>query len=64
MRKRGNVMDVFDVAVLVSMGLLAVFFASIAVWDWRDERDARRGQRADAQVIQYPQSDRRANPAA
>ena len=56
-------MDLFDVAILASMGGLAVFFACIAVLEWRDERRSR-SQPADAQVIQHPKSDRRVNPAA
>ena len=57
-------MDVFDVAVLGSMVVLAVFFASVALFEWRDAREARRDQQADAEVIQHPRSRQRANPAA
>jgi hypothetical protein len=59
-------MDVFDVTILASMGVLVVFFASVAMLDWWDARAERRrlDQRADAQVIQHPHSDRRVNPAA
>jgi hypothetical protein len=63
---KGDVMDVLDVAILVSMGMLVVFFVGVAVLEWRDARSARRsldGQ-PDAQVIQHARSDRRVNPAA
>lgn len=59
-------MDVMDVAISVSMGMLVVFFAGVAVVEWRDARSVRRrldGQ-PDAQVIQHTRSDRRVNPAA
>ena len=59
-------MDLFDGAVLVLMSGLAVFFASVAVLEWRDSRLSRRSsnQRPDAQVIQHRRSDRKVNPAA
>jgi hypothetical protein len=56
-------MDLLDVVILVSMGVLAVVFAGVAVLEWRDSRQ-REPQGAGAQVIQHPQSDRRVNPAA
>jgi hypothetical protein len=59
-------MDVLDVMILTSMGVLAVFFVSVAVLESWDAR-AKRGlsdQRADAKIIQHPQSDRRIFPAA
>lgn len=59
-------MDVFDVTILATMAVLAVFFAFVAIVEWRDGRAVRErmNQRADAHVIQHPQSDRRVNPAA
>ena len=51
-------MDVMDVVILASMGALVVFFASVAVMDWMDG-SRHEDQRADAQVIQHPQGDRR-----
>jgi hypothetical protein len=59
-------MDVFDVMILASMGVLVVIFACVAVLEWWDARaeHGRADQRADAQVIQHPQNDRRINPAA
>lgn len=57
-------MDLFDVAVLVSLGVLVVFFAGLAVLEWRDARQARSRQSVDAQVIQHPRSDRSVKPAA
>jgi hypothetical protein len=58
-------MDVLDAMLLASMGMLAVFFASVAMLEWWDARAASRSdQRADAQVIQHRQSDRRINSAA
>ncbi len=55
-------MDVMDVVILASMSVLVVFFAGVLVMDWWDARHE--DQRADAQVIQHRQSDRRINPAA
>ena len=57
-------MDLLDVAILASMGMLTVFFAWVAVAEWWDAREAREDQQADAQVIQHPRSDRRINQAA
>jgi len=57
-------MDLFDVAILVPIGLLAVFFATVAVMEWQDTRVARDEKRGDAQVIQHARSDRSVNPAA
>jgi hypothetical protein len=59
-------MDVMDGVILASMGILVVFFASIAVMEWWDARaEARRAdQRPDAQVIQHPHSSKKVNPAA
>jgi hypothetical protein len=61
----GRAMDGFDVMILASMGVLAVFFASVAVAEWWDARAERRRlrQRPDAQVIQHPQRDRSASAA-
>jgi hypothetical protein len=56
-------MDVVDVAVLASIGMLSVFFAWVAVMEWWDAREARGGQQ-DAQVIQHPRSDRQIDSAA
>ena len=58
-------MDIFDVMIMASLGVLVVIFASVAMlesWDARAKRHA--DPRADAQVIQHPQSDRRVNRAA
>lgn len=58
-------MDVLDGVILASMVVLVLFFASVAVLEWWDAR-AERGssdQRADAQVIQHPQSDSRISAA-
>jgi hypothetical protein len=57
-------MDVVDVAILVTMGMLTVFFAWVAVMEWWEARQARGDQGADAQVIQHPRSDRRIDSAA
>lgn len=59
-------MGVLDGVILASMGVLVVFFASVAVMDWLDARaEARRGdQRPDAQVIQHPQNSTKVNTAA
>jgi hypothetical protein len=57
-------MDVVDVAVLASIGMLSVFFAWVAAMEWWESRQARGDQRADAQVIQHPRSDRRIDSAA
>jgi hypothetical protein len=59
-------MDVMDGVILASMGILVVFFASVAVMEWWDARaEGRRlDQRPDAQVIQHRQSDKKVNPAA
>ena len=57
-------MDLVDVAILASMGMLTMFFAWVAVAEWWDAREAREDQQADAQVIQHPRSDRRINQAA
>jgi hypothetical protein len=57
-------MDVFDLAILASMVVLAVLFASFAVVEWRAAREARGDKRVDAQVIQHPRSDRTVNRAA
>lgn len=54
-------MDLFDVFILVNVGVIALLFAFVAVLDWRDSRG---NQQPDAQVIQHPQTDRRVNPAA
>ena len=58
-RRGGTVMTVVDVALLASMVLLAVFFAWVAVVEWREDR-----QRPHAQVIQHPRSDRKIDSAA
>ena len=50
-------MDVLDVVLVASMGVLAVFFASVAVLEWWDARAERSDERADAEVIQHPRSD-------
>jgi hypothetical protein len=63
MRKWGIVMDLVDVAILASMGMLTVFFGYVAIVEWWDARESR-SQQADAEVIQHPRSDRRINPAA
>ncbi len=60
----GNVMDVVDVAILASMGVLTVFFAWVAVTEWWESRQVRGDLGADAQVIQHPRSDRRIDSAA
>ena len=60
--KGGSGMDVFDVAILASMVVLAAFFASIALVEWRDAR-RRANQLPDAQIIQHPQRERRASAA-
>ena len=59
-------MDVMDGVILASMGILVVFFASVAVMEWWEARaEARRAdQRPDAQVIQHPHSSKKVNPAA
>lgn len=57
-------MNVVDLAILVSMGALAVFFAWVTIVEWRDRLAARGDKQADAQVIQHPRSDRRVDPAA
>ena len=59
-------MDVLDGVILASMGMLAVFFASVAVMEWWDARSEgrRADQRPDAQVLQHTQRDKRVNPAA
>ena len=57
-------MDLLDVAILASMGMLTMFFSWVAVAEWWDAREARGDQQADAQVIQHPRSDQRINPAA
>ncbi len=59
-------MGVLDGVILASMGVLAVFFASVAVMEWWDTRaEARRAdQRPDAQVIQHPHHGTKVNPAA
>ena len=57
-------MDVVDVAVLASIGMLSVFFAWVAVMEWWEARQARADQGADAQVIQHPRSDRKIDSAA
>ena len=57
--RKGNVVDVMDWVILSSMGVLVVFFASVAVLEWRERSD----DRADAQVIQHPGSDTRASAA-
>lgn len=57
-------MDVVDVAVLASIGMLTVFFAWVAVTEWWESRQARGDQGADAQVIQHPRSDRKIDSAA
>lgn len=59
-------MDVMDGVILASMGILVVFFASVAVMEWWDARAEARhaNQRPDAQVIQHPQSGKKVNPAA
>ncbi len=59
-------MGVLDGVILASMGVLVVFFASVAVMEWLDARaEARRmDQRPDAQVIQHPQNSTKVNPAA
>ena len=64
--KKGSVMDVMDGVILASMGILVVFFTSVAVMEWWDARsEARRAdQRPDAQVFQHPQSAKKVNPAA
>ena len=58
-------MDVMDGVILASMVVLVLFFASVAVLEWWDGRKERGSldQRADAQVIQHPQSDRRTSAA-
>ena len=55
-----------DGVILASMGILVVFFASVAVMEWWDARaEARRAdERPDAQVIQHPQNSKKVNPAA
>ena len=64
--KKGSVMDVMDGVILASMGMLVVFFASVAVMEWWDARaEARHAdERPDAQVIQHPQNSKKVNPAA
>lgn len=57
-------MDVVDVAILASTGMLTVFFAWVTVMEWWESRQARGDQRADAQVIQHPRSDRKVDSAA
>ena len=57
-------MDLFDVVMMISMSVLAVFFAGVAVSEWRETRLAHKGQQVDAQVIQHPRSEQRVNPAA
>lgn len=57
-------MNVVDVAILASTGMLTVFFAWVAVMEWWVSRRARGDQGADAQVIQHPRSDRRIDSAA
>ena len=57
-------MDVIDVAVLASIGMLTVFFAWVAVMEWWESRQARGDRGADAQVIQHPRSDRKIDSAA
>jgi hypothetical protein len=56
-------MGVLDLLILASMSLLVVFFATVAVLEWRETR-AGRSQGADAHVIEHPRADRRVNPAA
>jgi hypothetical protein len=57
-------MNVVDVAILASTGMLTAFFAWVAVMEWWESRQASGDQRADAQVIQHPRSDRRIDTAA
>lgn len=57
-------MDVVDVAILASTGMLTMFFAWVAVMEWWEARQARDDQGADAQVIQHPRNDRRIDSAA
>ena len=61
--RKGNVVDVMDWVILASMGVLVVFFASVAVMEWMDAQSERLDERADAQVIQHPRSDQRASAA-
>lgn len=56
-------MDVVDVAVLASIGMLSVFFTWVAIVEWWDAREAR-GSQQDAQVIQHPRSNRKIDSAA
>ena len=57
--RKGDVVDVMDWVILSSMGVLVVFFASVAVLEWWERSD----ERDDAQVIQHPGSDTRASAA-
>jgi hypothetical protein len=59
--RKGNVVDVMDWVILSSMGVLVLFFASVAVLEWRDARE--RSERAGAQVIQHPGRNTRASAA-
>jgi hypothetical protein len=61
--RKGNVVDVMDWVILASMGVLVVFFASVAVLELREAAAERSDERADAQVIQHPGSDRKASAA-
>jgi hypothetical protein len=59
-------MDVLDVVILASMGVVALLFACYAVWEWWDTQAERErlAQRPDAQVIQHRQSDSKMSSAA
>lgn len=61
--RKGNVVDVMDWVILASMSMLVVFFASAAVLEWMDARSEGSIERADAQIIRHPGSDRKASAA-
>jgi hypothetical protein len=52
-----------DWVILASMSVLVVFFASAAVLEWMDAWAGRSNERADAQIIQHPGSNRKASAA-
>jgi hypothetical protein len=58
--RKGNVVDVMDWVILASMGVLVLFFARVAMLEWRDGLS---DEKPDAEVIQHPRSDTRASAA-
>jgi hypothetical protein len=56
--------NALDAIFLTSMGALVAFFASLAMWEWRDARALLRTGQADAQVIERLQPDQEISSAA